>query len=75
MRTGRRWSSVEVMSEAHIPDVFEAPYDPYEPEDQETLDAIDRGIRAAEEGRFVTSEEARRLVAEWISKLSTRNPR
>jgi len=72
---GYRWGSVKGMSEAHIPDVFEAPYDPYEPEDQETLDAIDRGIRAAEEGRFVTSEEARRLVAEWISKLSTRNPR
>ena len=75
MRVRDRGSSVMSMSEAQIPDGFEAPYDPYEPEDQETLDAIDRGIRAAAEGRFVSSEEARRRVDEWISQLATRNPR
>lgn len=66
---------MEGMSEAHIPDLVEPSDDLYGMPDQETLDAIDRGIGAAEEGRFVTSEEARRRVDEWISKLSTRNPR
>jgi predicted transcriptional regulator len=53
------------MSEAWIP----------ESEDQETLDAIDRGIRDAKAGRFVMSEEARRLVAQWIAELAARKPR
>jgi len=63
------------MSEAQIPEVFEAPDDLYGMPDQETLDAVNRGIRAAEEGRFVTSEEARRLVDKWIAEFATRKPR
>jgi predicted transcriptional regulator len=51
------------MSEAQIPDLVETPDDLYGMPDQETLDAVNRGIRAAEEGRFVSSEEARRHVA------------
>ena len=43
--------------------------------DQETLSAIDRGIRAADEGRVVSSEEVRRLIPQWIAKFSTPNQR
>lgn len=75
LRTGKRWSSVKGMSEAQIPDLVEASDDLYGMPDQETLDAVNRGIRAAEEGRFVSSEEARRRVDEWISKLATPNLR
>jgi predicted transcriptional regulator len=43
--------------------------------DQRTLDAIDRSIRAADEGRLVSSEEVRKLIPQWISKFSTPNQR
>ena len=39
--------------------------------DPETLAAIKRGIRAADEGRVVCSEEVRALIPKWISKFST----
>ena len=41
-------------------------------EDEATLAAIDAGIRDVKAGRFVSSEEARRLVDQWITELSTR---
>ena len=43
--------------------------------DQKTLDAIDRSIRAADEGNLVSSEEVRKLIPQWISKFSTPNQR
>lgn len=46
-----------------------------EEEDEETLAAIDRGIKDADEGRTVSSEEVRKMIPEWISKFDTRNRR
>ena len=43
--------------------------------DDETLSAIDRGIRAADEGRVVSSEEVRKLIPQWIARFSTPNQR
>ena len=47
----------------------------FDDEDEATLAAIDAGIRDADAGRFVSSEEARRLVRQWASALSTRHLR
>ena len=40
--------------------------------DAETLAAIDRGIRDADEGRTVSIEEARKMIPKWISKFESR---
>jgi hypothetical protein len=36
--------------------------------DAATLAAIDRGVKAADEGRTVSLEEARNMIPKWISK-------
>ena len=41
-------------------------------EDEETLAAIDRGIKAADEGRTVPLEEVRKMIPEWIRKFESR---
>jgi predicted transcriptional regulator len=41
-------------------------------EDEATLAAIDRGIKAADEGRVVPLEEVRRRIQEWSTKSSSR---
>lgn len=43
-----------------------------EDEDEETLAAIDEGIRDAEAGRTVPAEEVRKLLPNWISASTTR---
>jgi predicted transcriptional regulator len=40
-------------------------------EDEATLAAIDRGIKAADEGRVVPAEEVRRRMHQWLTKSST----
>ncbi len=40
-------------------------------EDQETLAAIDRGIKSADEGRVVPMEEVRQRVSQWLTKSSS----
>lgn len=40
--------------------------------DEKTLAAIDRGIKAADEGRVVPLEEVRRRMQEWPTKSFSR---
>jgi predicted transcriptional regulator len=42
-----------------------------EEEDEETLAAIDRGVKAADEGRVVPLEEVRRRMQEWLTRSSS----
>jgi predicted transcriptional regulator len=44
-------------------------------EDEETLAAIDRGIKAADEGRVFSFEEVRKMIPEWIRKFESREGR
>ena len=46
-----------------------------EEEDEETLAAIDRGIKDADEGRLFTAEEARERLSRWNIRSSTPKPR
>lgn len=54
---------------------FDTPAPAMEDEGKETLAAIDEGIRDAEEGRTVPSEEVRKRVRQWITASSTRKGR
>jgi predicted transcriptional regulator len=40
--------------------------------DADTLAAIDRGVKDADEGRTVPIDEVRKLIPEWISKFESR---
>jgi predicted transcriptional regulator len=40
--------------------------------DADTLVAIDRGIKDADEGRTVPIDEVRQMIPEWISKFESR---
>jgi predicted transcriptional regulator len=44
-------------------------------EDEETLAAIDRGIRDADAGRLTPLEEVEKMLPEWISKFSSQTKR
>jgi hypothetical protein len=43
--------------------------------DAETLGAIDRGIKDADEGRTVPIDEVSKMIPEWISKFESQKPR
>ena len=43
--------------------------------DAETAAAIELGIKAADEGRVVTLNEARKRMRQWLSVSSSQNPR
>jgi predicted transcriptional regulator len=51
---------------------FDDPTPIGEEEDEETLAAIDEGIRDAEAGRTVPIEEVRKLLPKWITASSSR---
>ena len=55
----------ELESSAPVPDE----------EDEETLAAIDEGVRDAKAGRTVTTEEVRKRLSKWITASSTRKGR
>jgi predicted transcriptional regulator len=44
-------------------------------EDEETLAAIDEGIRDADAGRVVPSEKVREMLPKWTTASSTRKKR
>jgi predicted transcriptional regulator len=44
-------------------------------EDEETLAAIDEGIRDADAGRTLPAKEVRKLLPQWITASSTRKSR
>jgi predicted transcriptional regulator len=48
---------------------------PASDEDEETLAAIDDGLRDAEAGRTVPSEDVRKLMPKWITASPTRKKR
>jgi predicted transcriptional regulator len=50
---------------------LEDPVTVVDDEDEETLAAIDEGIRDAEAGRTVPGEEVRKLMPKWISASSS----
>ena len=43
--------------------------------DAATLAAIDQGVKAADEGRTVSLEEARKMIPQWISKFESQTRR
>ncbi len=43
--------------------------------DAETLAAIDRGIKDADEGRTVSIDDVRKMIPKWISKFESQKPR
>jgi predicted transcriptional regulator len=54
---------------------LEEPVPVADDEDEETLAAIDEGVRDADAGRTVLGEEVRKLLPQWISASSTRKKR
>jgi predicted transcriptional regulator len=54
---------------------FENPTPSLDDEDEETLAAIDEGVRDAEAGRAVPAEPVRKLLPQWITASSTRKGR
>jgi len=51
--------------------VFDIPAPILEEEDEATLSAIERGIKAAQERRVVPLEEVRRRMQQWPTRSSS----
>jgi predicted transcriptional regulator len=64
----------EAMAKANRID-FDDPAPIDEDEDEETLAAIDQGIRDAEAGRTVPIKEIRAVLRQWITASSSRKKR
>lgn len=62
------------MAEAKPDDLFVSTEEEVEV-DAETADAIERGIKDADEGRTVSLNEVRKMIPEWISKFESRKRR
>jgi hypothetical protein len=62
------------MAKAHKFDL-ENPAPILDDEDEETLAAIDEGIRDAEAGRVAPPEKARQVLAKWTTHSATRKKR
>lgn len=43
--------------------------------DEETLAAVDRGVKDADEGRTVSVDEVRKMIPQWISRFVLRQQR
>jgi predicted transcriptional regulator len=54
---------------------LESPVPIVDEEDEETLAAIDEGIRDAKAGRTVAAEEVRQRLPNWITDSSKRKKR
>jgi len=54
---------------------FQTPAPALDDEDEETLAAIDEGIRDADAGRTVPAKETRKLLPQWITASSSRKGR
>ena len=54
---------------------FDSPAPAREDEDEETLAAIDEGVRDVKAGRTVPAEEVRKRLPQWITASSTRKGR
>ena len=54
---------------------IEEPVPVVDDEDENTLAAIDEGLRDADAGRTTSSEDVRKLMPQWISDSSTRKGR
>jgi hypothetical protein len=62
------------MAKAHKFDL-ENPAPILDDEDDETLAAIDEGIRDADAGRVAPPEKARQVLAKWTTRSATRKKR
>ena len=62
------------MAKAHKFDL-ETPAPILDDEDEETLAAIDEGIRDADAGRVASPEKAREVLAKWTTHSATRKKR
>jgi predicted transcriptional regulator len=54
---------------------FDEPSPLLDGEDAETLAAIDRGVRSADEGKLIPLEEVRQRIEAWPTKSSSRKMR